>query len=55
MNFERIAGKLQQRIAEQAARYEGDLAVQADQYETQIEQLQKRITEFENQKDKEED
>ncbi len=43
MNFERIAGKLQQRIAEQAARYEGDLAIQADEYETKIENLQKAV------------
>lgn len=43
MNFERIAGKLQQRIAEQAARYEGDLAIQADQYETKIEELESAI------------
>lgn len=48
MNYERIAAKFQQRLAETVARYEADLAIQADNYESQIEALSARVEELEN-------
>ena len=47
MNYERIAAKFQQRLAETVARYEADLAIQADNYESQIEALSARVQELE--------
>ena len=47
LNFEKIATKLQQRLAENTARLEADLAVQASQYEEVIEELQARVQELE--------
>jgi len=43
VNYEKIAAKFQQRLAETVARYEADLAIQADQYETEIERLKAEL------------
>lgn len=42
-NFQAVAGNLQQRIAEQAARYEGELALVREQYDFEIEQLKQQL------------
>jgi hypothetical protein len=46
-NYERIAARFQQRLAESVARYEADIIVLQDQHQDELESLQARIAELE--------
>lgn len=46
MDYQRMAGRLQQRIAEITAEYEGRLVILADEFESRIKQLEKQIEEL---------
>jgi hypothetical protein len=49
MNYERIAGGLQKRLAETVSRYEGDLALLQEQATQAIEERDAKIAELEEQ------
>lgn len=44
-DFQRVAVRLQQRLAEKVANYEGELALVHEQYESQIEILKAQLAE----------
>lgn len=48
MNYERIAARFQQRLAESVSRYEGDIVLLQDQYEDRIEELNAEIERLQN-------
>lgn len=49
MNYERVAGRIQQsmskKLASTIAQYEADLALQAEEYETELETLREQLKE----------
>lgn len=44
-NFERIAARFQQRLAETVAKYEADIILLQEQYEARIQELEAALTE----------
>lgn len=45
-NFERIAARFQQRLAETVAKYEADIILLQEQYEARIQELEAVLTEL---------
>lgn len=43
MNFERVAARFQQRLAETVAKYEADIILLQEQYEEKIAQLEEQL------------
>jgi exonuclease III len=44
-NFERIAARFQQRLAETVAKYEADIIILQEQYEARIQELEAQVAE----------
>lgn len=43
MNFERVAARFQQRLAETVAKYEADIILLQEQYEEKISELEEQL------------
>lgn len=46
MNFERVAARFQQRLADTVAKYEADIILLQEQYEEKIQELEATLTEL---------